>query len=60
MAVVTAFATTPGAARHVPNPTEGILAPVFNSKNWAIFFSNNNQHNGWLESGLSWMQFMYL
>jgi len=33
MAVVRVFATIPGSACHVPNPTEGILAPVFNSKN---------------------------
>jgi len=42
MALVIASATTPGSACHVPNPTEGILAPVFNSKNlinFAISFS---------------------
>lgn len=33
MAVATASATTPGGACHVPRPTEGIRAPVFNSKN---------------------------
>ena len=46
MAVVTALATTPGSACQVPNPTEGILAPVFNSKNFInfaiLFFLNNN------------------
>jgi hypothetical protein len=31
-AVVTTSPTTPGAALHVPNPTEGILAPFFSSK----------------------------
>ena len=43
MALVTALPTTPGPACHVPNPTEGILAPVFNSKNriaFAIFSQN--------------------
>jgi len=72
MAVVIAFATTPGSACHVPNPIEGILAPVFNSKNWInlpIFsLNNNNKHklvekypnaaNGWFDYGLSWMQCM--
>lgn len=33
MAVVTASATTPGSDCQVPNPKDGILAPVFNSKN---------------------------
>ncbi len=43
MAVVTALPTTPGWACHVPNPTEGILAPVFNSKNRIEFaISDNN------------------
>ena len=44
MAVVMVLPTTPGSAFHVPNPTEGILAPVFNSKNripLAIIFSQN-------------------
>jgi len=48
MAVVTAFGTTPGSASAVPNPIEGILAPVFNSKNWInlpIFSLNNNNNN---------------
>lgn len=45
MAVVTAFATTPGSACHVPNPIEGILAPVFKLKNLIaldIFVNNND------------------
>lgn len=33
MAAETASPTTPGLDCQVPNPTEGILAPVFNSKN---------------------------
>jgi hypothetical protein len=33
IAVVTTSPTMPGSACHVPNPIEGILAPVFNSKN---------------------------
>lgn len=43
MAVVTALPTSPGPACNVPNPTEGILAPVFNSKiriSFAIFSQN--------------------
>lgn len=38
MAVVTALPTSPGPACNVPNPTEGILAPVFNSKIRISFF----------------------
>lgn len=38
--------TTRGAASQVPKPTEGILAPVFNSKNlkssFAIFYSSKD------------------
>ena len=45
MAAVTASATAPGSARHVPKPTEGILAPVLSSKNgMALAISNKNQH----------------
>lgn len=43
MAVVAALPTSPGPACNVPNPTEGILAPVFNSKiriSFAIFSQN--------------------
>lgn len=37
IAVSTAWPTTPGSDCHVPSPTEGIFAPVFNSKLKILF-----------------------
>lgn len=50
-AVAMAWATTPGSASQVPKPTEGMLAPVFNSKNRRsspifFFYSDQNKSQG--------------
>jgi hypothetical protein len=43
MALETALPTTPGSDCHVPSPTEGILAPVFNLKKRTAFAAISQQ-----------------